>query len=71
MLVYRNRKAEVMPQRLCRLHPQQEQRPMPPLSLWQRLPTSQRQQCHELSAQLFLAVVHSQARKESSHERQD
>jgi hypothetical protein len=60
-----------MHQSLFRLHPQQDQLPMATLSLWQRLPALQRQQCHELIAQLFLAVVHSKVSKESSHERQD
>jgi hypothetical protein len=60
-----------MHQSLFRLPPQQDPLPMATLSLWQRLPAPQRQQCHELIAQLFLAVVRSQPSKESSHERQD
>ena len=60
-----------MHQSLFRLPPQQEQLLMATLNLWQRLPAPQRQQCHELIAQLLLAVVHSTSSKESSHERQD
>ena len=51
--------------------PQQGLLPLTTNRVWQQLPTARRQQCHELIAQRFLAVVRSQPSKESSHERQD
>ena len=46
----------------------QEGLPLPHPTVWQQLPESQRQQCHDLIAQLLTALVHSAQSEEPSHE---
>jgi hypothetical protein len=53
--------------------PLSHQLPQDALSLvhpivWQQLPEPQRQQCHDLIAQLLTAMVHGEQSKENSHE---
>ena len=46
----------------------QEVLPLPPPTVWQQLPEAQRQQCHDLIAQLLTAMVHGTQSEEPSHE---
>jgi len=46
----------------------QEVLPLPYPTVWQQLPESQRQQCHDLIAQLLTTLVHSAQSEEPSHE---
>jgi hypothetical protein len=46
----------------------QDARPVTHLSVWQQLPEPQRQQCHDLIAQLLTAMVHGAQSEEPSHE---
>ena len=42
--------------------------PLPHPIVWQQLPEPQRQQCHDLIAQLLTALVHGVQCEEPSHE---
>jgi hypothetical protein len=46
----------------------QEVPPLPHPTVWQQLPESQRQQCHDLIAQLLTTLVHSAQSEEPRHE---
>ena len=46
----------------------QDALPLAPPTVWQQLPEPQRQQCHDLIAQLLTAMVHGEQSKEHSHE---
>jgi len=46
----------------------QEVRPLPYPTVWQQLPESQRQQCHDLIAQLLTALAYGAQSEEPSHE---
>lgn len=46
----------------------QETLPLAHPTVWQQLPEPQRQQCHDLIAQLLTALVHDEQSKEHSHE---
>ena len=46
----------------------QEVLPLPPPTVWQQLPEAQRQQCHDLIAQLLTALAHGAQREEPRHE---
>ena len=46
----------------------QERLPLAPPTIWQQLPELQRQQCHELIAQLLTVLMRDEQRKELSHE---
>ena len=45
----------------------QDALPLAPPTVWQQLPEPQRQQCHDLMAQLLTAMVHGEQSKEKSH----
>ena len=52
--------------------PRSHHRPLDALSLahptvWQQLPEPQRQQCHDLIAQLLTAMVHGEQSQENRH----
>jgi hypothetical protein len=57
-----------MPQSPLRYQLPQETPPLAHLTVWQQLPESQRQQCHDLIAQRLTALVHDEHSKEHSHE---
>lgn len=57
-----------MPQSPLRYQLPQETPPLAHLTVWPQLPESQRQQCHDLIAQLLTALVHDEHSKEHSHE---
>ena len=46
----------------------QDALPLPHPIVWQQLPEPQRQQCHDLIAQLLTALVHGVQCEEPSHE---
>jgi hypothetical protein len=46
----------------------QEALPLAHPTVWQQLPEPQRQQCHDLIAQLLTARVHGEQSEEHSHE---
>ncbi len=46
----------------------QDALPLTPPTVWQQLPEPQRQQCHDLIAQLLTAMVHGAQSEEPSHE---
>lgn len=46
----------------------QEVLPLPHPTVWQQLPEAQRQQCHDLIAQLLTALAHGAQSEEPSHE---
>ena len=46
----------------------QDALPLPHPTVWQQLPAPQRQQCHDLIAQLLTALVHGAQSEEPSHE---
>jgi hypothetical protein len=45
----------------------QEVLPLPHPTVWQQLPESQRQQCHDRIAQLLTALAHGAQSEEPSH----
>ena len=45
----------------------QDALPLTHPTVWQQLPESQRQQCHDLIAQLLTAMVHGAQSEEPSH----
>jgi len=45
----------------------QDTLPLVPPTVWQQLPELQRQQCHDLMAQLRTALGHGEQSKEPSH----
>ena len=50
-------------------HPRpQDALPLPHPIVWQQLPEPQRQQCHDLMAQLLTALVHGAQSEEPRHE---
>jgi len=57
-----------MPQSSVNHQPPPDALPLPHPTVWQQLPEPQRQQCHDLIAQLLTAMVHGAQSEEPSHE---